>query len=302
MSSLYILLTGVAAFIIWKVYSFCLNDRLIDTTSVSVEDAVRDLVSNPIAVVIPTLREAAVLPDTIALLFSNARVAGRTTQHSKSEEPTVIVVDAGGHEETRTSLAPLMTAHPTLHLVRYPGKPSRGGQLNFGAAHAATIAPQASTLLFLHADTHLPPGWNVSISKALLSSPNAQTLGAFTLSLPPPLSSALRLMLWGANRRARWGGLPYGDQAYFMTKRTFDAVGGFPSVPIMEDVELLRRVAKEGRVVILEDAVKTNPRRWVQKGVFWNTLLNQLLITAWMCGASHETIYRWYYGRQTSSK
>ncbi|THC92743.1 hypothetical protein EYZ11_007791 [Aspergillus tanneri] len=253
---------------------------------------------NPIAIVIPTLHEATVLPETIAQLFATSSLHkdGQLTQHL---EPTVVVVDAGRSDSTRARLAPLIAAHPTLHLLQYSLPPSRGAQQNAGAAHAVTISPYTSILLFLHADTLLPPAWDLAVLRTL-SSHRPPALGTFTLSLPPPISLSLRLMLWGANLRARWGGLPYGDQAYFLTRRTFEAIGGFPDVPIMEDVELLRRVRSrvwDGRISVLEEQVVTSPRRWDEKGVLWNTVLNQFLVSAWLSGVSHATIYRWYYGR-----
>lgn len=245
--------------------------------------------------IIPALHEGAALAATLNRLF-------RTS--NPSSQSTVVVVCAGVDQPSLDTTA---AAHPTLHLVQYPGPPSRGAQLNFGVAHAVTIAPETSLLLFLHADTLLPANWDDVIRSTILPSsspglhPDPPALGTFNLSLPPPISPALRLMLWGAGLRARWGGMPYGDQGYFLTRRTFDAVGGFPCVPIMEDVELLRRVARVGRVVVVDEAVETSERRWKQKGVFWNTILNQVLITSWMCGVSHETIYRVYYGGRSTA-
>lgn len=262
--------------------------------SPSLKCDVHDARHSPISVIIPALHEGAILSSTIERLFLTA---------DPKNEPTVVVVHAG----PETDPDPLIAAHPTLHLVRYPGQPSRGAQLNFGVAHAIKVAPKTSLFLFLHADTLLPPAWDNAIRATLLppsssSSLHPPALGTFTLSLPPPVSPALRLMLWGANRRARWGGMPYGDQGYFLRRHTFDVVGGFPPVPIMEDVELLRRVVRLGKVAVIDEAVETSVRRWKQKGVFWNTILNQVLITAWICGVSHETIYRVYYGKRARSR
>lgn len=278
------------AFSVIVVYYFFRHHRP-DSTSLQHGVERHDSRVHSISVIIPALNEGTLLAATIDRLFTTANVKHR---------PTVVVVHVG----SKISLDPSSTAHPTLHLVRYPGPPSRGAQLNFGVAHAISVAPETSLLLFLHADTFLPPAWDDIIRATIVpSSPlRPPTLGTFSLSLPPPISPALRLMLWGTNARARWGGLPYGDQGYFLTRRVFDAVGGFPSVPIMEDVELLRRVARVGRVAVVDEAVETSVRRWKQKGVFWNTILNQVLMAAWVCGVSHETIYRVYYGRRGKSK
>lgn len=253
-----------------------------------------------IAVIIPTLRDAAVLAATVERLFMNAS-NGPMNRTNVALTISVIIVDASQDSECQRCLGHLMSAYSTLHIVPYPGKPSRGSQLNFGAAHAAKLVPEASILVFLHADTHMPPSWDGSIIDALSSTVQAPVLGCFKLSLPPPLTVSLRIMLWGANIRARR--LPYGDQCFFMTKPAFKELEGFPAVPIMEDLEMVRRVSQRGgSIKVLEQAVQTDPRRWKRKGVFWNTVLNQLFIMAWLCGVSHETIYKWYYGKSSTKR
>jgi hypothetical protein len=234
-----------------------------------------------------------VLPTTIARLFSTCSLP--TTLGCPA--PTVLVVDGGSGDGSEASLAPVIASHPSVRFVPYPSSPSRGGQQTFGAQQSS-----APILLFLHADTLLPRGWDATILSTL-SAASPPAVGAFTLSLPSPIPFSLRVMLHGANMRARYGGLPYGDQAYFLCRTTFDAVGGFPNVPIMEDVELLRLIRRrvDGRMVILEDRVETSPRRWIKNGVVWNTVLNQLLVLAWLCGVPPSTIYTWYYGRPPTS-
>lgn len=267
---------------------------------------------HPIAVIIPALNEDAVLTQTIDNLLSQCTLSTHTA-------PTVIVVLAGSHTHSNNSIEIqyLKSRHPisTIHFTSYTGPPSRGGQQNHGARLA-----KSPILLFLHADTLLPKSWDTAVISALAHKPEGDTetpipsIGAFSLSLPEPISPALRLMLWGANIRARYGHLPYGDQAYFLPRSTFKSIGGFPDVPIMEDVSLLRRVKRyhyqhhqgkgqsgRGRspwLTILDESVQTSPRRWVKNGMVWNTLLNQFLMTAWICGVSPERIYVWYYGRR----
>lgn len=258
--------------------------------------------SHPISVIIPTFNEDAVLPATISRLFESCARCSERQDSTELEEPTVIIVNAGHSGRTRASLTSLIAAHPTLHLLAFPGRPSRGAQQNYGAAQAIALAPETSLLLFLHADTFLPTGWDISIQNTL-SSDHPPAMGTFTLSLLGRISPSLRLMLWGAKIRARWGALPYGDQGYFLTRRTFEAVEGFPNVPIMEDLGLLRRISRgliNRKVEVLEDLVLTSPRRWNRKGVLKNTVFNQVLIICWLCGVSHETIYRWYYGHASA--
>lgn len=249
--------------------------------------------NHPIAVIVPALNEAVALPKTITNLFSTCSLP----QTLGCVPPTVIVVDGGSNDESEAILWALATSHPTLRTMRYPLPPSRGGQQTFGAQKTTT-----PILLFLHADTMLPPGWDAAIL-SVLSSENPPALGAFTLSLPNPITFALRVILYGASIRARYGGLPYGDQAYFLRRTTFDMVGGFPNVPIMEDLELLKRIRRlsMGSIAVLPDRVETSARRWIKNGVFWNTALNQLLVAAWLCGVPPSRIYTWYYGRHSRS-
>ncbi|KAK9236452.1 nucleotide-diphospho-sugar transferase [Lipomyces kononenkoae] len=242
---------------------------------------------HPIAVVIPALNEAIALPKTVSHLFSTCALPSILG----CAEPEVIVVDAGSSDDSESSLASLVSSHPTLRFLTHPF-PSRGTQQNIGAKHTTT-----PILLFLHADTLTPNAWDATILSTL-SSDTPPDLGSFSLSLPHPTSYSLRLMLLGANVRARYIGLPYGDQAYFLRRTTFDAVGGFPDVPIMEDVELLRRIRRTGgHVAVLDDQVITSPRRWIKNGVIWNTILNQILVGAWLMGVKPNTIYTWYYGK-----
>lgn len=259
--------------------------------------------SRSIAVVIPTLNETSVLSNTISQLFNKAVKKEGDGQPVSSI--TVIVVDASPDvSPTKSSLGPLLSTHPaSLRLVHYSGKPSRGLQMNFGADYAAKVAPEASVLVFLHADTYLPPAWDECIFNHLSNSPYQPLLGCFKLSLPSPISLSLRIMLWSANKRATWAHMPYGDQCYFLTRADFERLGRFPEVPIMEDVGLLRRVSQHGgRVEVLDASVETSKRRWEKNGVWWNTILNQVFMTAWLCGTPPETIYRWYYGTRQQVK
>ncbi|KAL2350364.1 nucleotide-diphospho-sugar transferase [Cryomyces antarcticus] len=248
--------------------------------------------AHPITVIIPALNEAAALSKTIAHLFSTYSLP--TT--FQCAEPTVIVVDANSQDGTRSSIIPLLSSHPGIQILSHDF-PSRGAQQNFGASQS-----RSPILLFLHADTLLPPSWDAIILSSL-SFRTSPTVACFSLSLPHPISSSLRLMLFGANVRARYCGLPYGDQAFSLMTETFEAVGGFPDVPIMEDVELLRRIRRiNGCVHVLEDKVVTSARRWIKKGVVWNTVFNQFLVLAWLCGVDPGTIYAWYYGAAATRK
>lgn len=269
-------------------FKYLRQQHALEKTSDSATSTVENNNSkdHPVTVIVPALNEDAVLIQTIERIFTSYSLRASTA-------PTVIVVTAGSSFSDNAEIQHLRARNATLLFKPYPGPPSRGGQQNYGA-HLAT----SPILLFLHADTLLPKSWDVAILFTLTKRA-APAIGAFSLSLPDPVLLPLRIMLWGANIRARYGGLPYGDQAYFLLRSTFESIGGFPDVPIMEDVSLLRRIKQYGKgtLTILEEQVQTSPRRWVKNGMIWNTILNQLLMTAWICGASPSRIYVWYYGQ-----
>jgi rSAM/selenodomain-associated transferase 2 len=158
--------------------------------------------------------------------------------------------------------------------------------MNVGAA-AAT----GNILLFLHADTLLPEGYDGQVRGAL-SRPGAAA-GAFALGIDSPLPS-LRIMENVANWRSRFLQKPYGDQALFLAAETFRAIGGYPDLPIMEDFELVRRLKKKGRIIVLPAPVTTSARRWLHLGVWKTWFVNQAAITAYFCGIAPGTIARFY--------
>jgi rSAM/selenodomain-associated transferase 2 len=243
---------------------------------------------HPITVIIPTLNEAAHLSNTIVNLFSACTLSSTTD----CPDPDVIIVDANSQDGTLSSISELLTRYPTIrtYCQKYP---SRGAQQNYGASQAAS---DTAIFLFLHADTILPHSWDTTILSTL-TSPQCPAIGTFSLSLPPPISASLQIMLLGAKLRAKYFGLPYGDQAFFLRRTTFQLVDKFPNVPIMEDVELLKRIKRiGGGIRVLEEEVITSPRRWKKKGVWRNTMYNQCFMIAWFCGTSPNRIYEWYYG------
>ena len=167
----------------------------------------------------------------------------------------------------------------------------RAYQMNLGAK-AAT----GNILLFLHADTLLPPGFDDMIRTALdppLKYQKASVAGAFAVRIDASLRS-LRLIERGINWRSRFLQMPYGDQAIFLKTEVFHEIGSFPMLPIMEDFELMLRLKRRGRIVIVGVPVITSARRWLQNGVFKTTLTNQIIILAYLLGVSPERIIHWY--------
>ncbi|MFN6567105.1 TIGR04283 family arsenosugar biosynthesis glycosyltransferase [Dendronalium sp. ChiSLP03b] len=219
-----------------------------------------------ISIIIPTLNEA-----------GNIKQAITTTQASTNIE--VIVVDGGSQDDT-------VAIAQSLGVKVISSSPGRASQMNAGA-----VAAGGEILLFLHADTHLPTGFDDMVRTALQKL--GTVAGAFALRIDASLLS-LRWVEWGVNWRSHFWQMPYGDQAIFLTKEVFQQIGGFPELPIMEDFELMRRLKRIGQIVILPVPVVTSARRWLQKGVFKTTLINQIVIIAYLLGVSPEQIRSWY--------
>jgi uncharacterized protein len=283
----------------------------------------QNLAETKISIVIPALNEAA----TIAQILENIHPLPNVE---------VILVDGGSTDDTIKISQPL-----GIQVISSPK--GRGHQMNVGAK-AAT----GEILLFLHADTILPLGFEqmvrstlqpllgeripVSIDISLATSeigvnPPKSPLkrgtkirilapflrgfggfrsqnevqqipiaGAFTLKIDDPMLSLRwieRLVAW----RSKWRQMPYGDQAIFLTAETFRSIGGFVEMPIMEDFELIKRLQRLGRIEILSASVITSARRWLQRGVWQTTLINQAIIIGYSIGISPDRLANWYRSR-----
>ncbi len=216
-------------------------------------------------VVIPALDEA----DQITGAIASARAAG-------SE---IIVVDGGSRDATSER-----AAASGARVVN--SAPGRARQLAAGARLA-----RGDTILFLHADTRLPPGWDASVREAL-ADPRVVG-GAFRLRFASR-SPALRLIEWGTRVRVALLRLPYGDQALFVRRSVLEAMGGVPQAPIMEDLDLVRSLKRRGRIICLRLAVTTSARRYHGAGALHTVLRNAGAATAWWLGVPRERIAAWY--------
>ena len=166
--------------------------------------------------------------------------------------------------------------------------PGRGTQMNAGAA-AAT----GDTLLFLHADTLPPEGFADYIDETLDLSGTAA--GAFRLRIDER-RWRYRLVEWGVYARCRFRCVPYGDQGLFIRRRVFEAAGGFPDWPLLEDVELLRRLRGAGAVRLAPAAATTSARGWRRRGVWRTTAVNQACLMAYRWGVDPHRIADWRRG------
>lgn len=196
------------------------------------------------SIVVPVLNEAAGITQALQAL---APLRARGVE--------VIVADGGSSDGT-AALARTW-ADPVLAAPR-----GRARQMNAGAQ-----AARGQWLLFLHADTLLPEGALAAAQQALQS---GRAWGRFDVRISGR-PTMLRVVAALMNLRSRCTGIATGDQALFMTRAAFDAVGGFPDQPLMEDVEISRRLLRLGRPACLRSRVTTSGRRWEQRGV-WRTM------------------------------
>lgn len=230
-----------------------------------------------ISVIIPVLNEQA----HIGTCLGNLRAQGL------GDSRQIIVVD--GDPEGGT--IDLVRDGDVLCLKSAPG---RGRQMNAGAAVA-----DGDILLFLHADTVLPVGALEKISQVMAS--GRCVGGAFDLAIDSE-RLFLRYIAFRARSRSRQNRIPYGDQAIFVDREYFERIGGFSEIPIMEDVDLMRRLKKNRqRIHIFRDRVLTSSRRWEAEGALYTTLRNQFLVLLYYLGVSPERLSRLYSVQRGSS-
>jgi len=165
----------------------------------------------------------------------------------------------------------------------------RASQMNEGASHAS-----GRILFFVHADTVVPPGYDRDIRFALKDDERAA--GAFGLRFDAS-SVGLAIIEKGADLRNRVLGLPYGDQGLFMPAFFFHELEGFPDLPILEDVALVSKIRKKGRLVILPSRVTTSARRYEALGVFRTWLMNQLVYAGYFLKVPLATVSLLYRSR-----
>jgi rSAM/selenodomain-associated transferase 2 len=220
-----------------------------------------------LSIVVPTLNEAGGLVAHLAAL-----------QPMRERGTEVVVVDGGSTDGTPALAAPWADS-----VVSAPR--GRAAQMNAGAKLA-----RGDVLLFLHADTRLPDAADLLLARTLQSP--GRVWGRFDVEIEGthPL---LRIVAWSMNFRSRLTGIATGDQAIFARRHAFDAVGGFPAQPLMEDLELSTRLWREGRLRTVNACVTVSGRRFLARPVFYFLAVNGFPLL-YRLGVSPATLLRVY--------
>lgn len=225
-----------------------------------------------VSIVIPVLRDASELEGLLSGLAA----------HMAGDAVEVVVVSG---DATDRSLDALRARRPAVRWCT--SAVGRGRQMNAGAAAAA-----GRWLLFLHADARLDPGWLDEIRA--VDGRDEAVGGAFRFTLDSPQRVA-RLIEWGVAKRVSWFALPYGDQALFVRRAAFEALDGYRAIPLMEDVDLVRRLGRHGVLWFSRVPVRVSPRRWERDGWFRRSALNVMLVMLYFVGVSPAWLVRRYY-------
>ncbi len=227
------------------------------------------LTPRDVSVVIPTFNEQSEILESML----SAQQAGATE----------IIVSDGGSDDGTVKIAKELGA-VVIHCDR-----GRGNQLAKGGAIAT-----GQVLLFLHADNRLGPDGLAQLVDAYQQTQDPHSLwGGFHQRIRST-SAIYRPLEWGNAMRIRIRGMPFGDQAFFVSRELYDQVGGFRALPLMEDVDLARRLRRICWPIILPGPVSVDARRWQKHGVVRQTLRNWSIQIAHAIGVSEQRLHRWY--------
>jgi len=223
-----------------------------------------------VSIIVPVLNEQETINRTIANLAGACR--------GFNVEIIIVDGDPAGSTINRVGRNQVIT------LVAPAG---RASQMNAGAK-----AAKGGILVFVHADTHLPPG---AIGDVLRARKRPEiAAGAFFLGIDSP-KRIFRLIEILANVRCRLTRIAYGDQAVFVKKRVFEQIGGFAHIPIMEDIGIMQRLKKNRLAIrLIPKPVKTSARRWEKEGLIYGIVRNNLLSCLYYAGVKPSVLRRFY--------
>jgi len=202
--------------------------------------------------------------------------------HQLDTEKTceIIIVDGAPEKDA------LKRIHSN-HVIKVSSEKGRAKQMNAGAAMA-----KGEILIFLHADTELPTLALKKISAVMEQ--GGYVAGAFDLGIKSD-KLIFKIIACFASLRSRLNRIPYGDQAIFIRREYFNEIGGYEQIPLMEDVELMKRIRKSGKKIkIFYDRVVTSPRRWEREGVLYCTFRNYTNQFLYFLGVSPHKLVNWY--------
>lgn len=223
-----------------------------------------------LSIVIPTLNASATLGDTLHALQEITEVLS----------VEIIVVDGGSTDDTLDK-----AQRSGLKVVSSPR--GRGTQLSNGAREA-----RGRWLLFLHADTTLEPFWSTTVTSFIRNKSNNLKAAHFTLALDDASNAARRVEVL-ANWRARRLGLPYGDQGLLISRQLYNTLVGFLDIPIMEDVDMVRRIGRRN-LVELPATATTSAARYRRDGYWKRPIRNLLILSLYFMGVSPRRLVRLY--------
>lgn len=221
----------------------------------------------PVSIIVPVLNESAILPVLL--------------EHLADFKPhcEILIVDGGSQDDT-------VVQCEQAGFKVIPAPRGRARQMNAGAS-----AARGDILLFLHADTRLPERADEMVIQTFER--NSHQWGRFDVDIAGT-SGLLRVIALMMNLRSQLTGIATGDQAIFVHRAAFDAAGGFPDQPLMEDIELSRRLKRITAPICLKDKVVTSGRRWETRGIWRTILLMWRLRLAYALGASADALAKDY--------
>lgn len=228
------------------------------------------------SVIIPTWNEGRTLAASLRRL--------REITHYDNLE--LIIADGGSTDNTRD-----VAARWTDRVIN-TRMPNRGAQMHAGAGTAT-----GDLLFFLHADTQPPGNWQEVLEQFWLAS-HSSVPSATVFSVDYGSHWNYRLVAWGQNTRVDWRQIAYGDAGFCTSRENYDACGGIPEIPLLEDVVFSQRLKKLGPIVRLPSLIRPGARRLYKAGPLRNAMKNFWIRLRFSMGASPESLWRSYYQKK----